>query len=313
MPRIKVKPVDQISRKPVSYAFAAFMRHCQLKNLAPYSYLYYNKNIQHFLDSEPEIKYMDEINTEVIERYIGKMMDKGNKVTAINARLRALFVFLRYCFEQEYLEAFPISLIKEDETLKEPYTDAELQKLLKPPQTSFWAEWRTWAVINLLVATGVRASTVVNIRISDVDFEHNIIRLRKLKNRKQQFVPMSTSLKEAFSQYLRVWDWEEDSFMFPGSHNEQIQSHTLELSIRKYNLARGVTKTSTHLFRHTFAKNYILAGGSMMQLQAILGHSTLDMTRKYINLYGNDIQRDFDRLNPLNNILSKGLQDKTNG
>ena len=49
-----------------------------------------------------------------------------------------------------------------------------------------------------------------------------------------------------------------------------------------------------------------LAGGGMMQLQAILGHSTLDMTRKYINLYGNDIQRDFDRLNPLNNILNKG-------
>ena len=87
MPKIKVKQVDTLSRKPVSYAFAAFMRHCQLKNLAPYSYLYYNKNIQYFLDSEPGIRYMDEINTEVIERYIGKMMDKGNKVTAINARL----------------------------------------------------------------------------------------------------------------------------------------------------------------------------------------------------------------------------------
>ena len=49
----------------------------------------------------------------------------------------------------------------------------------------------------------------------------------------------------------------------------------------------------------------------MIQLQAILGHSTLDMTRKYINLYGNDIQRDFDRLNPLNNILKKG-QDSVN-
>ena len=43
----------------------------------------------------------------------------------------------------------------------------------------------------------------------------------------------------------------------------------------------------------------------MMQLQAILGHSTLDMTRKYINLYGNDIQRDFDRLNSLNRIVAK--------
>ena len=47
-------------------------------------------------------------------------MDRGNRVTAINARLRALFVFLRYCFEQEYAESFPISLIKEDETFKEP-------------------------------------------------------------------------------------------------------------------------------------------------------------------------------------------------
>ena len=46
MPKIKVKSVDQISRKPVSYAHAAFMRHCQLKNLSPYSYLYYNKNIK---------------------------------------------------------------------------------------------------------------------------------------------------------------------------------------------------------------------------------------------------------------------------
>ena len=56
MPKIKVRPVDQISRKPVSYVFAAFMRLCQLKNLAPYSYLYYNKNIQYFLDTENEIK-----------------------------------------------------------------------------------------------------------------------------------------------------------------------------------------------------------------------------------------------------------------
>ena len=117
---------------------------------------------------------------------------------------------------------------------------------------------------------------------------------------------MSSSLNAALSLYLKVWDWEPDNYLFPGIHNEQIQPHTLELAIRKYNLSRGVTKTSTHLFRHTFAKNYILAGGGMIQLQAILGHSTMDMTRKYINLYGNDIQRDFDRLNPLNNILAKG-------
>lgn len=155
-------------------------------------------------------------------------------------------------------------------TFKEPYTDAELQKLLKKPENGSWVEWRTWAAINLLVATGIRASTVVNIKICDVDFEHNIIRLRKLKNRKQQFVPMSSSLNAALTLYLKVWDWDSENYLFPGCRNEQMQAHTLELAIRKYNLSRGVTKTSVHLFRHTFAKNYILAGGGMIQLQAIL-------------------------------------------
>ena len=73
---------------------------------------------------------MDEITWELIEQYISGMMDKGNRVTAINARLRALFVFLRYCFDQEYLDEYTLTLIKEDETLKEPYTEAELQKEL---------------------------------------------------------------------------------------------------------------------------------------------------------------------------------------
>ena len=75
---------------------------------------------------------------------------------------------------------------------------------------------------------------------------------------------MSSSLNVALSFYLKVWDWDEESYLFPGNRNEPIQAHTLELAIRKYNLSREVTKTSTHLFRHTFAKNYILAGVGMI-------------------------------------------------
>ena len=264
MPKIKLKRVDGISRKLVSDAYSSFMRHCQLKNLSPYSYLYYEKNLKFFFDYLPQVKYVDDIDQLAIETFVGKLMDRSNRVTAINARLRAVHVFLRYCFEQEYAESFPLSQIKEDETFKEPYTDAELQKLLKKPEEGSWVEWRAWAAINLLVATGIRASTVVNIKICDVDFEHNIIRLRKLKNRKQQFVPMSSSLNAALSLYLKVWDWDSENYLFPGCRKEQMQAHTLELAIRKYNLSRGVTKTSVHLFRHTFAKNYILAGGGMI-------------------------------------------------
>lgn len=102
MPRIKLKQVDQIWRKSVSDAQTSFIRHCQLKNLAPYTVKYYKENLQFFLDSMPQVKFVDEINQELIDQFVCMLMDKGNLVTAINARLRAAFVFLRYCFEQEY-------------------------------------------------------------------------------------------------------------------------------------------------------------------------------------------------------------------
>ena len=165
MAKIRLKQVDQISRKKVSDAYDSFMQHCKFKNLAPYSILYYEKNVGYFLESLPQVKYADEITQEKIADFVSMLMDRGNRVTAINARLRAVFVFLRHCFEQEYLDEFPLSQIKEDESFKEPYSDAELQRLLKQPEGDTWAEWRMWAVINLLVATGVRASTVVNIKL----------------------------------------------------------------------------------------------------------------------------------------------------
>ena len=114
MAKIKLKQVDGIGRKKVADAFDSFMRHCQLKNLAPYSIRYYHDNIQFVLNSIPQVKFVNEIDQEMIDGFVGREMDLGTKVTAINARLRALFVFLRYCFDQEYLEAFPLSQIKED-------------------------------------------------------------------------------------------------------------------------------------------------------------------------------------------------------
>jgi integrase/recombinase XerD len=255
------------------------------------------------------IQYVDEFTALVMEDFVDHEMTKGNSISAINTRIRGLRVFLNFCADREYIKKITFPLIKEDEHLKEPYTDAELQRLLKKPTSERWGEWRSWAAINTFLATGVRANTLVNIKICEVDFEHDTIFLRKLKNRKQQMIPLSKTLKEVLVLYLKLWDWDSEYFLFPSINNRQLSVHALEDSIRHYNISRNVTKTSLHLFRHTFAKNYILAGGGMVQLQSILGHSTLDMTRRYINLYGRDIHRDFDKLNPLNNIMDNLPED----
>ena len=74
MSRIRFKQVDEISRTTVSCAQNAFLKHCKLKNLSSYTSLYYEKNLDYFLESEPQIKYVDEIDQEVIEDYIPMML-----------------------------------------------------------------------------------------------------------------------------------------------------------------------------------------------------------------------------------------------
>ena len=298
-----MKHPDGIGHQRISDAIENFLKRCRLKNLSKRTLEFYDETLKHFVSHIPKVKFVDEITQEVLDEFILGEMQRNNRTTTINTRLRGIFAFLHFCFKQEYAEGFQLSLLKEDETVKDPYTDEELKRLLRQPKSDQWVEWRSWAAVNMFVATGIRANTLVSIKICDLDFENNTIHLRKLKNRKQQFIPISRSLKSVLELYLKTWDWNPDDLLFPTRNNTPLAAHAMYASIRDYNVSRDVMKTSVHLFRHTFAKNYILAGGGMIQLQAILGHSTLNMTRKYVNLYGSDIQKDFDLLNPLNRIL----------
>lgn len=301
MRRTAILNAKEIKRTPLKEAEAAFCKHCKLKNLTEQTLKYYEEDLSYFR-SKISVKYADEITQEVFEAFLLQELDAGKKVTSLNSRIRGLRVFFNFCVEREYMKPISVKLMKEEETIKETYTDAELLRLLKRPESNSWVEWRTWAAVNYLVATGNRASTVINIKISDVDFDEMTIRLVKVKNRRQQLIPLSPALKEILTDYLKTWEHTPSDYLFPSYEGNQLNLRSFQGSIRRYNISRGVTKTSVHLFRHTFAKNFILAGGGMVQLQTLLGHSTMDMTRHYVNIYGTDLKRNFELLNPLDNI-----------
>ena len=299
----KITLTNDFIRNRTSFenAKAAFIKFCKLKNLTERTIEFYEEDLM-YLQNYVNAKYLDEITQETLDDFILEELDKGRRTTTLNTRLRGLRVFFKFCAEREYMEELSIKLLKDDAELKEPYTDAELLKLLARPKSNRWAEYRSWAMINYLVATGNRARTIVNIKISDVNFDENTIHLRAMKNRHQQIIPLSPALKEVLEEYLSAWKWSFDDYLFPSSSGGQLATTSFQQAIRKYNAERGVSKTSIHLFRHTFAKNFILAGGGLVQLQMLMGHSTLDMTRHYVNLYGADLGKDFERLNPLDNI-----------
>ena len=160
----KIKKVDGLGQKELSSAVEEFIRHCRLKNLSPRTIEYYSEDLKYFMKISP-VQYVDDITLLVIEDFVDHEMAKGNSTSAINTRIRGLRVFLNFCADREYIKKLSIPLIKEDEHLKEPYTDAELQRLLKKPTSERWGEWRVWAAINTFLATGIRANTLVGIKI----------------------------------------------------------------------------------------------------------------------------------------------------
>lgn len=279
-----------------------FIRHCVVKNLSKETIKYYQENFNYF-DTLIPTTYITEITITKIEDFIFEEKEKGKKIVTINSELRAIRALLYFAMERGYIENYNISLLKDDHIQKEPYTNVELAKLLKKPTSKNWVEWRNWAIVNYLLGTGNRVGTVVNLQIKDIDFETKKITLNHNKNRRQQIIPLSTTLKIALREYLSTWEHTEEDYLFPQYEGKQMAERTMQQAINKYNKSRGITKTSVHLFRHTFAKNYVMAGGKVEKLQKLLGHSSITMTMNYINLYGEDLANDYENFNPLNNVL----------
>ena len=85
----------------------------------------------------------------------------------------------------------------------------------------------------------------------------------------------------------------------------------LRQSIARYNMRRGVQKTSIHLFRHTFARKYLIdCGGDAFTLQKLLGHSTLAMTKHYCAIYDADLTKNYDNFSPLAQMKASGAKIK---
>lgn len=255
-----------------------------------------------------------EISKKDIITFIYEMNEAGVKPVTVNHYLRELRAFFNWCFSENYIdEKIEIKLIKSQESVKETYTEDELKKLLLAPTGDDYCSWRSWAIINWILATGNRERTVCNIKMCDLNIlEHEII-LQHTKNKKAQIIPMSSELATVLKTFIREFrsDANPEDYLFCNVAGEKLTENAMKLSIRAYNKSRNVSRTSIHALRHTFAKYWIRNNGDVFRLQKMLGHSSLDMTRVYVNMFSADLKEGFDDFSPLDKMVKKaGLKHK---
>lgn len=291
----------------VQQAFDQFQQYNRTKNLSPDTISYYNcyyRRLCEYLENTSIP--IASINQTTVESYIRYLQQKGTMTdTTVNTAIRMVRAFLYFAMERGYLPSFKVKQIKSVQVLKEPYTAAELSLLLKKPDTKTcsFAQYRNWAIVSFLLATGCRASTLVNICIQDIDITNGMVRFRHMKNRTEQIVPLSKTIMQILGEYLHYRKGEPQDCLFVTCTGKPMRVCTLEDAVAYYNNSRGVNKTSIHLFRHTYAKLFIKGGGDPFRLQKLLSHSDLTMTKRYVALYAEDLKENYDKLNPLEQMM----------
>lgn len=242
------------------------------------------------------------------------MRDEGLKAATINHNLGDMRAFMYWCMDEsrQYIPRFRIRLIKVQEEMPKDYTIEEIKTLLrKPERKARFTEWRAWAICCFVVGTGARLGTLVEIRMKDIDLKNGKVFYQHTKNKKLQTANISPQLVKSLTDYINMWrieGVEEDDFLFCNISGEQLSKAYLAQGYRQYTQNRGVNKTNIHGLRHTFAREWFLNGGDVVQLSKILGHSTLAMSEHYMNIYA-DMARDrFVQYNPLDNITRSGAR-----
>ena len=296
----------------IEETFSDFIISRKTKGLAEKTLQSYQSQFQavaRHMDVKMDIAMLQKADLDAM---IISMRDASLSPNSINSYTRTPKSFFSWCNEQG-ITRLNIPLYKAEETVKETYSDAELAALLKKPdiRKATFAEYRDWVIINFLLNCGSRAATVRAIQIRDVDLDGGMVFYRHTKNRKAQVIPLCSAMVAILREYLRHRGGEAADYLFCTETGSQLTENGLRQSIARYNTRRGVQKTSIHLFRHTFARKYLIdCGGDAFTLQKLLGHSTLAMTKHYCAIFDADLTKNYDNFSPLAQLKSNSTRIK---
>ena len=293
----------------LQHAFEEFINEKEARNLSESTIRNYRESYMEFYKfcEFDKRTTADEVTVQAFYDWIRAMKQSGIKPASINHYLRDCRVFVYWCMaaERKYIAPFKINMVEKQEEQLKIFTDDELRLLLKKPQKNdSFANWRMWAIVNWVLGTGNRASTICEIKMNDIDYTSKEIVLRQTKNKKMQIIPLSPSLEVAVKEYIKLWRGfaEPEDYLFPNIGEEKLTTNALRQSFERYATEREVQRHNIHGLRHNFARGWIRNEGNMFALQKILNHSTLDMTKKYVKIFTEDLKKDYDKFSPLDNI-----------
>ena len=230
---------------------------------------------------------------------------------------RAMRSFSSWAYEEGYLEENVMQRLKLPKlpTIQpEPLSEEEIRKVLAICLDHTLERLRNYSMLMLFLDTGIRLNELITLRQSKIDFVIGEMTVLG-KGNKERKVPIGSQAKKALIEYLTKERPEPENprdadCVYLNADRHPISNEVVEKVFQRVKKAAGLPNFHPHICRHTFSVRYLINGGDVFSLQKILGHSSLEMTRKYVNLASGDVKDKHRLFSPMDNLNFNG---KTRG
>ena len=259
-----------------------------------------------FLEEQEKIDNVDKIKKENIENYLEYLNKNNYSTTSLARKLTAIKNFHKYLFATNRLntdEALTIDRPKLRKTIPNVLTIEEVDNLLNiKTDTKF--DYRNKAMLELLYGTGLRITEMLDLKLTDVDFENCIIRCFG-KGSKERIVPIGEYIIDSLKDYLEygrrflINSKKMSDYLFLNNLGGRISRFSFFKILKKLLREKGIKKDiSPHSLRHSFATHMLENGADLRSIQELLGHSDIATTRIYTHITNKKVQNDYIEYHP---------------
>lgn len=304
--------IEPLERNTLTFdeAVILFIEDGERRGLRPDTILYYKQQLgmfRRYLVSIEKTELISEVLRIDIDNYVDWEKGRGNSNGTINIRLRGVRAFFGFLKESKYISDTPMKkypLLKTRNGNIETFSLAQLRQLFNAPDKRTFTGLRDYTFMLLLLETGLRLSEVTAIQLEDVKLSEGQIFVRHTKNSFHRYVPIQSKMKEQLRRYMKIRGTCETAQLFVTIDGTPMKRNAIQKLVGKYGKKAGIkgVRCSPHTLRHTFAKLSVMNGAGVFELQKILGHSTMEMVRVYVNLYSSDVNERHREFSPLKNL-----------
>jgi len=263
----------------------------------------YRRDIFQFINflKKKKINSFKSISYQDLLSYLGYLRNYGYSETTIGRKVASLKSFFKFLSARKIIKSNPVALLsspKKPDRLPDFLTLEEVEKILNIPSEKNWQSLRDKAILELLYSTGIRVGELTSLKIGDIDFFQELIKV-KGKGKKERIVPIGRYALKALIEYIERRPNKKEKNVFLNKYGKPLSERSVERIIDKFSKKAGIGKKITpHTFRHTFATHMLDRGADLRTVQELLGHERITTTQIYTHLTVEKLKEFYNKTHP---------------